>query len=47
VATKKKDKIELLWQDFEKSGSVEAYLNFHQIRAKKTPKAKSNPKSKR
>ena len=32
VATKAKSKLEVLWQEFEKSGSVEAYLSYQQIK---------------
>ena len=50
MALKVKSKLEVLWQGFEKSGSIEAYLSYQQIKlsqAKKTVKAKVPAKTKR
>jgi hypothetical protein len=41
VDIKTKNKLEILWQDFEKSGSIESYLSYRQI---KLSSAKSKPK---
>ena len=50
MALKPKSKLEVLWQDFEKSGSIEAYLSYQQIKLnakKKEVKGKVAAKSKR
>ena len=50
MAIKAKSKLESLWQEFEKSGSVDAYLSYQQIKlkaAKKAAKAKVPAKTKR
>jgi hypothetical protein len=53
VATKQKNNLEVLWQDFEKSGSVEAYLSYRQVKEaqpkapKKAIQTKAVSKSKR
>jgi hypothetical protein len=46
MATQTKSKLEVLWQDFEKSGSIEAYLNYQQIKLAnaKSPKKVSSQK---
>jgi hypothetical protein len=48
---KSSSKIELFWSHFEKSGSIQAYLRFHQSRqdgmkdqAKSTSKSKNSSK---
>ena len=33
MANKTKSKLEVLWQDFEKTGSVESYLSYQAIKA--------------
>lgn len=45
--TKKKNssKTELFWDRFEKSGSIQAYLRFHQARQKETGAPAKVPKS--
>jgi hypothetical protein len=49
MKAKAKSKLEVLWQGFEKSGSIEAFLNYHQSKVAPSKKAKkeSRPKSKR
>lgn len=50
MATKAKSKLEVLWQEFENSGSIEAYLSYQQIKLKakaKEVKSKDTAKSKR
>ena len=32
MANQKKNNLEVLWQDFEKSGSIEAYLSYRQTK---------------
>ncbi len=45
--TKKKNssKTELFWDRFEKSGSIQAYLRFHQARQKEAGSEAKSPKS--
>ena len=49
MAPKIKSKLEVLWQDFEKSGSIEAYLAYQLVKAKpaKALKKEARVKSKR
>jgi hypothetical protein len=46
--TKKKtsSKTDLFWERFEKSGSIQAYLRFHQARQKAEKAVKRPPQSK-
>ena len=39
MASKEKNKLEVLWQGFEKTGSIEAYLTYRHIKLTQ-PKAK-------
>jgi hypothetical protein len=53
AAKKSSSKTELFWTRFEKSGSIQAYLRFHQARQEKEggelkrPKAGSRAKAKK
>jgi hypothetical protein len=44
VSPKTKTKLEVLWQDFEKSGSIEAYLSYHQSKLSKAKAKAKEPK---
>ncbi len=52
MVSTKKDKAEILWQGFEKTGSVEAYMAYFRTKLKKekvrvSPKAVTKSKSSR